>query len=342
MTIQEAIKQVTAKQNLSMEQAKDAFEEIMSGKATDAQIAALIVGLRMKGETPEEITGAATIMREKASHVVPASSAHVIDTCGTGGDGANTFNISTAAAFVAAGAGATVAKHGNRSVSSKCGSADVLEALGVNLSVNTDNMKECLDTIGICFLFASALHKAMKYAIGPRKEIAVRTIFNILGPITNPSDAKAQLLGVFSKDLTETMAIVLKNLGSNRAFVVHGNDNLDEISITAPTAIAELNNGSVKSYEISPEQFGFQRHGLHSIAGGTPRENASIIQSVLDGVKGPHRDIVLLNSGFAICASGLAATPQEGILLAADSIDSGKAKDKLLLLIEHTNRIKNP
>jgi len=338
MTIQEAIKLVTAKKDLSIEQAKDTFEEIMSGKATDAQIAAFIIGLRMKGETPDEISGAVMVMREKATHVVPASSNHVIDTCGTGGDGANTFNISTAAAFVAAGAGATVAKHGNRSVSSKCGSADVLEALGVNIAVDTNCMKECLDNIGICFLFAPALHKAMKYAIGPRKEIGVRTIFNILGPLTNPSGARAQLLGVFSKDLTETMAIVLKNLGSARAFVVHGLDNLDEITTTAPTRISDLCEGAVKTYEITPEEFGFQRTSLSSIAGGTSQENAAIITSVLDGAKGPWRDIVVLNAGFALCASGLANTPKHGIALAIDSIDSGKASDKLKMLIEHTKR----
>jgi anthranilate phosphoribosyltransferase len=336
MTVQEAIRQVTSGKSLSIAESSDAFNEIMSGNATDAQIAALIVALRMKGETPDEITGAATVMREKATHVVPSDARHVIDTCGTGGDGAHTFNISTAAAFVAAGAGAKVAKHGNRSVSSKCGSADVLEALGVNIGIDAAAMKKCLDEVGICFLFAVSLHKAMKFAIGPRKEIGIRTIFNILGPLTNPSLAPAQLLGVFSEELTTTMATVLKNMGSTRAYVVHGMDNLDEITTTAETLVAEVAVGEVKTYRIKPEDYGIARSPLSALIGGNAEENAAIIREILSGAKGPRRDIVVLNAGFAIAASGIAADPRDGIVLAQKSIDSGKAMEKLEKLVAMT------
>jgi anthranilate phosphoribosyltransferase len=337
MTILEALKQVTSGKSLSITEASDAFNDIMSGNATDAQIAAFIVALRMKGETPDEITGAATVMREKATHVVPSNPLHLIDTCGTGGDCAHTFNISTAAAFVAAGAGATVAKHGNRSVSSKCGSADVLEALGVNINIDALAMKKCLDEAGICFLFALLLHKAMKYAIGPRKEIGIRTIFNILGPLTNPSLAPAQLLGVFSEELTATMAVVLKNMGSTRAYVVHGMDNLDEITTTAETLVAEVADGAVKTYRIKPEDFGFARSPLSSLVGGSAAENAGIIREILSGAPGPRRDITLLNAGFAIAASGIAASPRDGVVLARKSIDSGAAAKKLEGLIKLTD-----
>lgn len=337
MTIQEAIRQVTSGgKGLSVSESIDVFTEIMSGKATDAQIAAFIVALRIRGETPEEITGAATVMREKAIHVLPKDPVNVVDTCGTGGDNAGTFNISTAAAFVAAGAGAVVAKHGNRSVSSKCGSADVLESLGINISIDADKMKECLDTIGICFLFAPSLHKAMKYAIGPRKEIGIRTIFNILGPLTNPSLASSQLLGVFSPDLTETMAQVLKNMGTRNAYVVHGLDRLDEISICSDTRVSELANGTVRTYMISPEDFGIKRALHEDILGGSAQENAEIIGNVLSGKKGPHRDIVIFNAAYAIAAAGIAANPRDGIDLASNSIDSGAAREKLRLLREKT------
>jgi anthranilate phosphoribosyltransferase len=341
MTIQEAIRQVSSGKSLSIAESSDVFDGIMSGGATDAQIAAFIVALRMKGETPDEITGAAMVMREKATHVLPGDARHVVDTCGTGGDGAHTFNISTAAAFVAAGAGATVAKHGNRCVSSSCGSADVLEALCVNISVDAGVMKQCLDEIGICFLFAPLLHKAMKYAIGPRKEIGIRTIFNILGPLTNPSLARAQLLGVFSQELTVVMAEVLKNLGSTRAYVVHGTDGLDEITITAETQIAELAGGAVSTYTISPEDFGFSRHPLSAIAGGTAQENAAIVKEVLGGKKGPQRDIVVLNAGFAIAASGIAKNPKEGVAMAQRAIDKGLAMEKLEKLAEKTAGKRN-
>jgi anthranilate phosphoribosyltransferase len=337
MTLQEAIRQVSSGKGLSVAESSGVFDVIMSGGATDAQIAAFIVALRMKGETPDEITGAAMVMREKATQVIPGDAQHVVDTCGTGGDGAHTFNISTAAAFVAAGAGATVAKHGNRCVSSSCGSADVLEALGVNIGVDAAAMKQCLDEIGICFLFAPSLHKAMKYAIGPRREIGIRTIFNILGPLTNPSLARAQLLGVFSPELTAVMATVLKNLGSTRAYVVHGMDGLDEITITAETKIAELANGTVHATTIKPEDFGFSRNPLSAIAGGTAQENAAIVKEVLGGKKGPRRDIVALNAGFAIAASGIANNPKEGIAMAQKAIDNGKAMEKLEKLVKKTS-----
>lgn len=337
MTIQEAIKKVIAGNDLTIEESVNVFSDIMSGTATDAQIAALIVSLRMKGESVEEITGAASVMREKATLVLPQNKECVIDTCGTGGDNLNTFNISTAAAFVAAGAGATVAKHGNRSVSSKCGSADVLESLGVNISISPEKIKECLDNVGIGFLFAVSLHKAMKYAIGPRKEIGVRTIFNILGPLTNPAMASSQLMGVFSPSLTETMARVLKNMGSRSAYVVHGMDSLDEISLSTLTQISELKNGAVRTYTIQPEDFGLRRTPLSDIRGGTPSQNAKIIRDVLEGKTGPQRDIVILNTAFALAACGLASDPEEGIILAAKSIDSGNALSKLEQLVKFTN-----
>jgi anthranilate phosphoribosyltransferase len=338
MTIQEAIGAVVAGKNLTVAQAVDVFAGIMSGTATDAQIAAFIIALRLKGETPEEITGAASVMREKGTRVVPEKCEHCVDTCGTGGDGANTFNVSTAAAFVAAGAGAVVAKHGNRAVSSKCGSADVLEALGVAINLTPEKMKTCLDTAGIAFLFAPVLHKAMKYAIGPRREIGVRTIFNILGPLTNPALARHQLLGVFSEKLTLTMATVLNNMGTRRAFVVHGMDGLDEISVSGPTEVAEIKDGIVRSYSITPEEFDICRAPLSAIAGGTPAENAARIRALFAGEKGPCRDITVLNAAFAIAAAGIAATPKEGISLACESIDSGAALVKLNSLVEFTSK----
>ena len=341
MSIQNAIKAVVSGQNLSIEQSTEVFSEIMSGSATDAQIAALIVALRMKGETADEITGAASAMREKATHVLPKNLNYLVDTCGTGGDGANTFNISTAAAFVVAGAGATVAKHGNRNVSSKCGSADVLESLGVTISITPEVMEQCLVNVGIAFLFAPSLHKAMKYAIGPRKEIGIRTIFNILGPLTNPALAPNQLIGVFSADITETLATVLKNMGTRKAYIVHGMDPLDEISLSSPTKISEINNGTISTYSITPEDFGFKRAPICKIEGGTPAENAAIIRKILQGEKSPHRDIVLLNASFAIAASGVVENPSDALPIARKSIDSGAALEKLQKLVDFTAQQKN-
>jgi anthranilate phosphoribosyltransferase len=276
-----------------------------------------------------------------AATVSPESNVFTVDTCGTGGDGSNTFNISTASAFVSAGAGAVVAKHGNRSVSSKCGSADVLEKLGVNIDLQPQQMKECIDSVGICFLFAPLLHKAMKHAIGPRREIAIRTIFNVLGPLTNPANARSQVLGVFAPELTEVIASVLNNLGVDRAYVVHGMDGLDEISISAETKISELKKGTIVSYTISPEQFGFNRGLKDDLIGGTPEENAVIIRDILSGKRCVQRDIVELNAAFALAASGVAGDPGEGIVLAAESIDSGKALGVLEKLVCYTNQLKN-
>ncbi len=340
MTIQDAIKRVISGESLSRDEMIAVFTSIMSGGATDAQIASFITALRMKGESPDEITGAAMVMRQMATKVIPASDLHTVDTCGTGGDGSNTFNISTASAFVSAGAGAVVAKHGNRSVSSKCGSADVLEMLGVTIDLNAEQMKNCIDTVGICFLFAPLLHKAMKYAIGPRREIGIRTIFNVLGPLTNPANARSQVLGVFAPELTDVLASVLGNLGVPHAYVVHGMDGLDEMSISAETKVSELNNGAVRTYMISPEEFGLQRGEKKDLAGGTSEENASIIRDVLNGKKGINRDVVVLNAAFALAASGVAKDPREGIAFACQSIDSGKALNVLNRLVEYTSQFK--
>lgn len=331
-----AIKKVIKSKDLTVDEATGVFNEIMSGDATDAQIAAFIIGLRMKGETVEEITGAASVMRDKVYHIEPANREFLVDTCGTGGDGADTFNISTAAALVAAGAGARVAKHGNRNVSSKCGSADVFEALGISVTVEPEVMKKCLDEAGIAFLFAPALHKAMKYAIGPRREIGIRTIFNILGPLTNPALAPTQVIGVFAAHLTETMASVLKNLGSTKAYVVHGMDGLDEITLNGATKISELSDGTVKTYTIQPEDFSLQRASASDLKGDDPAENAKIITMILDGEEGPGRDIVCLNAGFALAAAGVTSTPQDGIVKAKESIDSGAAKEKLEMMVKLT------
>ena len=329
--IRESISKVVAGEDLSREEAVAAMNKIMSGDATPAQISCFITALRLKGETVDEITGCAAIMREKVTKI-EAHSEPLVDTCGTGGDGAHTFNISTTAAFVAAGAGLHVAKHGNRSVSSKSGSADVLKALGVNIEADAATAAKCVDEAGIGFLFAPMLHPAMKYAIGPRREIGIRTIFNILGPLTNPAGAKAQALGVYDAGLTETLANVLKNLGSEHVFVVHGCDGLDEITITDKTQVAELADGQVKCYHVAPEDFGMSRADISVLVGGEADENAQITLDILNGEKGPRRDIVLLNSAAAIAAGGLAADLTEGVQAAAESIDSGKAMEKLELL----------
>jgi anthranilate phosphoribosyltransferase len=334
LDIRDAIGAVVSGRSLAVDDAAAAFTQIMEGNATPAQIAALIVALRIKGESVEEITGAARVMRAKATPVVPADSLYLVDTCGTGGDGSGTFNVSTAAALAAAGAGARVAKHGNRAVSSKSGSADVLEALGVSLAATPAVMKRCLDEAGICFLFAPALHAAMKYAVGPRKEIGLRTIFNVLGPLTNPAAAPAQLIGVFSPELTEPLAGVLRNLDTTRAFVVHGMDGLDEVSLSRQTRVSELDHDVIRTYEVRPEDFGLQAAPLEAVRGGDAEHNAGIIRDVLEGKPGPYRDIAVLNAAFAIAAAGLAATPRDGVPLAQQSIDSGAAQEKLQRLSE--------
>ncbi len=327
--IADAIAQVVARKNISEEEMAGAMTEIMEGKATPAQIASFITALRMKGESIEEIAGAARVMREKAEKVSCAAQV-VVDTCGTGGDGAHTFNISTAAALVVAGAGLTVAKHGNRSVSSRCGSADVLKFLGVDIEAPKGVVERCLNEVGFGFLFAPMLHGAMKHAIGPRREIGVRTIFNILGPLTNPARATSQLLGVYSPELTEPMAWVLSRLGGTRAFVVHGSDGLDEVTLTGPTRVSEVRDGKVNTYSVRPEDFGLRLCAPKDLEGGDPDVNAKLIREILDGTAaGPRRDIVLLNAAFALVAGGKAKDVREGIALASEAIDSGKAKEKL-------------
>jgi anthranilate phosphoribosyltransferase len=336
MMIQKAIQKVVNGENLTEQEAIDVMNIIMSGEATPAQIASFITALRLKGETIEEITGCARVMREKATKI-RTNRPLVVDTCGTGGDGAHTFNISTTAAFVAAGAGIPIAKHGNRSVSSRCGSADVLKTLGVNIEVEPDVISRCVDEIGIGFLFAPLLHGAMKYAIGPRREIGIRTIFNILGPLTNPAGAQAQVLGVYDANLTEPLAKVLKNLGSEHVFVVHGKDGLDEITTTTDTQVSELANGKVRTYILAPIGLGIPKAKTQDLIGGTPEENAAMTLDILKGKSGPKRDIVLLNAAAAIVAGGKAENLRQGIAIAADAIDSGRAMEKLEALKEMTN-----
>ncbi len=336
MMIKEAIDKVVKKMDLSEAEMMAAMEEIMEGNATPAQIGSFITALRMKGETVEEVTGAARIMRQKATHV-NACATTIVDTCGTGGDKLNTFNISTTAAFVVAAAGITVAKHGNRAVSSGCGSADVLEALGINISADQEIVEECIQQIGIGFLFAPKLHGAMKYAIGPRREIGIRTIFNMLGPLTNPAGATAQLLGVYDAQLTEMFAGVLKNMGTKRAFVVHGSDGLDEVTVSGDTRVAELHDGIIRTYNINPVDYFGRTYPLEDIRGGDPAVNAQITKDVLTGKAGACRDIVIINAALAIVAGEKAADIKEGIKIAADCIDSGAAVKKLQQLIEMSN-----
>lgn len=336
MNIREAIDKLVNRINLSEAETIDVMNQIMTGEATPLQVAAFLTALRMKGESVEEITGAARVMREKA-HRVNVGSKTVLDTCGTGGDQKGTFNISTTAAFILAGAGVNVAKHGNRSVSSQSGSADVLGALGVKVDAPKERVEQCIAKIGIGFLFAPLLHEAMKYAVQPRRDIGIRTIFNILGPLTNPAMASHQLIGIYSGELVGMIAHVLKNLGSVRAMVVHGLEGLDEISLCGPTKVAELRDGQVKEYTIEPEQFGLQRCRLEELRGGSAEQSAVIVKGVLEGKPGPARNVVLLNGGAALYVSGSAATMPDGIWLAAESIDSGKARQKLEQLVEMTN-----
>jgi len=331
--MQTAIRKVTEKQDLSDDEMTAVMRLIMTGQATAAQIGGFLVGLRMKGETVDEIAAAARVMRELATPV-PVSGAHLVDTCGTGGDGASTFNISTASALVTAAAGAKVAKHGNRSVSSSCGSADVLEAAGVNLDLSPEQVAQCVDKIGVGFLFAPKHHSAMKYAIGPRKEMGVRTLFNLLGPLTNPAGAPNQVLGVFSADWVEPLARVLGKLGSHHVLVVHAEDGLDEISIGSPTQVAELKGGEVHCYQISPDQFGIAIGKVEDLAVSDAAESLALISQVLDDVPGPARDIVVLNAGAAIYVAGVSDSLQAGIAAAKQAIASGAAKKTFRDLIE--------
>jgi len=339
MNIQQAIQSVLDKKDLSSEQMSQVMGIIMTGEATPAQIGGFLIGLRMKGETVDEIAAAASVMRELASSV-NVSGDHIVDIVGTGGDGSNTFNISTACTFVVAAAGGTVAKHGNRSVSSKSGSADFLEAAGVNLNLTPEQVAECIETIGVGFMFAPLHHSAMKYAIGPRKEMAVRTIFNILGPLTNPAGAPNQLLGVFSDELVEPLAEVLNKLGSNHVLVVHSEDGMDEISIGATTRVAELKDGKVLTYSITPEQFGFEPTDISYLAVDGAKGSLDIINNIFDNVPGAARDIVVLNSGAAIYAANLVDSLEDGMKRADEVITSSAAKKKLAELIKLSNSFK--
>ena len=335
--IKEAISKITEKIHLTDAEAETVMREIMEGEATPAQIAAYIMGLRMKGETVDEITGSTRVMREKAIRI-RSSKPNVVDTCGTGGDQKNTFNISTTTAFVVAGAGIPVAKHGNRSVSSSSGSADVLKSLGVKIDIPPDKVEECLNEIGIGFLFAPLYHGAMKHAIGPRQEIGVRTLFNILGPLTNPAGATIQVVGVYSSDLTDLVAQVLMKLGSLHCFSVWSHDGLDEITNTDKTKICEGKEGTVKCYHVAPTDFNIAKARMKDIQGGTPEKNAQILREILNGQKGPKRDIVLMNAAPAFVATGNAKTLQEGAKRAGEVIDSGAAYEKLEALKAMTNR----
>jgi anthranilate phosphoribosyltransferase len=334
--IRETIAGIVRGEDLRETEMMSVMKEIMEGEATPAQIAAFMTALRIKGETVEEVTGAARIMRQKATRI-DARSSVVVDTCGTGGDGRNTFNISTTAAFVVAAAGLTVAKHGNRAVSSSCGSADVLEALGVKIDAAPEIIEECLQQIGIGFLFAPRLHGAMKYAIGPRREIGIRTIFNMLGPLTNPAGATAQLIGVYDPKLTEMFAGVLKNLGTKRAFIVHGADGLDEATVTAETRVSELNDGLIATYNIDPVDLFGETFAAAELLGGDAEANARITTEILSGETGARRGIVVLNAALAIVAGGKAGTIREGIAVAEGCIDSGAALKKLQGLIERSH-----
>ena len=321
---------------LTREDAYTALGMIMRGEATDAQISAFLVALRLRGETPDVVSGAARAMRE-ASTPVTCMHENAVDTCGTGGDGHQTFNISTTAAFVTAGAGVPVAKHGNRGVSSRSGSADVLKELGVDIGVGPDIMARCLDDIGIAFLFAPSLHPAMKHAIGPRREIGIRTLFNILGPLSNPAQTSRGVLGVYSVHMVDLVANALADLDAKHMFVVHGEDGLDEITVTAPTHIAEVRGGTVTRFTLSPEEYDIPRATIEDLRGGDPPENAEITRAILQGTPGAKRDIVLLNAAAAICAGGGAADLAEGILKAREAIDTGAALEKLNALVNATN-----
>ncbi len=335
MDMQSAIKAVTEKQNLSREDMTKVMQLIMTGQATSSQIGGFLIGLRMKGETVDEVAAAASVMRELSTKV-KVSGDHLVDTCGTGGDASGSFNISTASAIVTAAAGATVAKHGNRSVSSKSGSADVLETAGVNLELTPEQVAECIDKVGVGFLFAVKHHGAMKHAIGPRKEMGVRTIFNVLGPLTNPASAPNQVIGVFSRDWVEPLAQVLKQLGSEHVMIVHAEDGMDEISIGSATHVAELKDGEIKTYQIQPQDFAMKPADLSEIRAVDSAASLNIIQNVFDNTEGPAKDIVCLNAGAAIYVSGVADSLASGIEKAKAVIASGGAKDKLAELIAFT------
>lgn len=349
--IKKAIAKVVERENLSEGEMIETMSQIMSGECTPAQVAAFITALRMKGETIDEITGAARVMRDRATPIrvgkgvldidrdeINIERETILDVVGTGGDGTNTFNISTTVAFVVSSCGVKVAKHGNRSISSACGSADVLEKLGINLDVTPETVESCINQIGIGFLFAPALHSAMKYAIGPRREIGIRTIFNILGPLTNPAGADSQVMGVYKADLVELLAEVLHRLGCKHGFVVHGSDGMDEITLTGDTLMAEITPSGIHLSKVSPELFGLNCCPMEALKGGDAFVNAAIITSVLNGEVGPRRDIVLINAAYALMAAGRTKNPVEGMTLAAEAIDSGRALKQLYKLAAITNK----
>lgn len=348
--IRKAIAKIVESENLTEGEMIETMNQIMSGECTPAQIGSFITALRMKGETIDEITGAARVMRERATPIrvgkgvvdidrddINIDQETILDVVGTGGDGTNTFNISTTVSFVVSACGVKVAKHGNRSVSSACGSADVLEKLGINLDVTPETVEKCINNIGIGFLFAPALHSAMKHAIGPRREIGIRTIFNILGPLTNPAGADCQVMGVYRADLVEKLAGVLHKLGCKHGFVVHGSDGMDEITITGETLVSEITSNGITTSRIAPEQFGFSRCDMALLKGGDAAANAEIVKKVLTGERSPRRDIVLLNSAFALLAAGKVINATDGIIMATEAIDSGKAMEQVTKLAELTN-----
>jgi anthranilate phosphoribosyltransferase len=347
--ITEAVRTLVERRDLSRMEAAAAMEAIMSGAATNAQIAAFLTGLRMKGETVEELIGFAQVMRQKVVRIrtrgdevaalTGTDREMLIDTCGTGGDATGTFNVSTATAFVVAGAGLRVAKHGNRSVSSLCGSADVVEALGINLELTPQKVGRCVDEVGVGFLYAPLLHTAMKHVMPARREMGIRTVFNMLGPLTNPAGANAQIIGVYAASLTEPLARVLAELGTVRAFVVHGADNLDEISNTGESRVSEVRDGTVRTFSVRPEDFGMPRASIADLRGGDREQNAQIIRALLEGEPGPRRDIVLMNAAAALVAGGRARDLKEGVGLAASSIDGGGARDKLEALVALSQRL---
>ncbi|MFV1984332.1 MAG: anthranilate phosphoribosyltransferase [Thiohalomonadales bacterium] len=337
MDMPSAINAVIEQRDLTRDEMTDVMRNIMTGAATPAQIGGFLVGLRMKGETVDEITAAASVMRELATGV-SVSGDHIVDIVGTGGDGSSTFNISTACTFVVAAAGGTVAKHGNRSISSKSGSADLLEAAGVNLDLNAEQVAKCISEVGVGFMFAPKHHSAMKHAIGPRKEMAVRTIFNLLGPLTNPAGVANLLLGVYDLVWVEPIAKVLKNLGCDHVMVVHSDDGMDEISISAATNVSELKDGTITNYKIKPEDYGMKQSDLKSIVVNGAEQSLEIIKSVFNGDKTPARDIVLLNSGAAIYVAGLSDSLKSGIEKAKQVIDDGSAMKKLYRFAEYSQR----
>lgn len=336
MSFQKSLQSIVLGNDLSEQEMVDAMTEVMDGQVGDTQLAAFLTALQVKKEKVPEIVGAAKVMREKAEKVKVKAS-HIVDTCGTGGDGADTFNISTAVAFVVAGASVTVAKHGNRAVSSKSGSADVLKCMGVNIEASLSTVERCIEETGIGFLFAPLMHKAMKHAATVRKELGFRTLFNLLGPLTNPANAHAQVLGVYDSRWVNPLAEVLRDLGSRRALVVHGFDGLDEITLTSETQVSELKNDNVTSFTIDPKEYGYSLCSANDLKGGSPKENAGIIRDILNGTTGPKTDIVILNAAAAIYVGGKADSIEKGILVAANSIDSGAANKKFEQLCQMSN-----